>query len=416
MTKLAAALAAFLALAPQEPPAEKVRELVARLGSDEIAAREDALRAIVELGEPVIPLLKELLSKQADAETVARMRTALKEIERNIARSLVYRPARPVTLKGVETTLGEMVREACAAAGIEGSADASVAGRKVAFQAEREPVLRVLDRLCAAQGDLSVQMAEGKVRIAKEKPAPGPASYADGFRARLRRIHTTDVNDFDASTSTVILYVVFDSQPDLQPRSSRYSGEARGRAADGAEVLFRPVAMERLTGMSQAGAKGVMHVDDVAIPFDSDVRAESACYLKSAPAGLRRLESLKVKATYRFASGQRTFSCKVRGNGEMATFDGLAVTAYVLGGPYIQLQPLRGGASVRIEDLVDPDSLVVVRDGKEEKLTRHSPRSNQYLYRSAAEIASGSEIRVSAFDDVFEKECEFEFRDVILQK
>ncbi len=413
MARVVAALAILGAL--QDPAPEKVRELVSRLGSEEIAAREDALRLLVEMGEPVVPLLKEHQARQTDSETVARIKTALKEIERNSARARVYRPARPVTLPAGERTLAEFVRDACLEAGVEGSVDPAAAGRKVALQAEKEPLLSLLDRACAAQGDLSVQFPDGKLRISKEKPLAGPAAYAGGFRARLRRVHASEVNDFDASNSTVILYVTFDSQPDLQPRSSRYASEARGRAPDGAEALFKPVSMDRLTGMTSTGAKGVIHVDDVAIPFDADVRAESACYLKNAPAGLRRLESLKVKATFRFAAGQRTFSCKTKGNGEMGAFDGLPVSVYVLGGPYVQLQPLRGPGSARIEDLIDPDSLVVVRDGKEEKLTRHSPRSNHYLYRSATELGSGAELRVSAFDDVFEKEFEFEFRDVVLR-
>ncbi len=408
--RLIAALA--LVLGAQDPLERRIDELVARFAEDEIEKREEAFRALVDLGEPALPILKKLANSRKDAEVLARLRAASRQIEENVARSKVYRPARPVTLRAREAPLRDVVRDACAQAGVEFEVPASLGDRKVTLEADREPLLKALDRLCAGLGGVSTEIAEGKVRFVNEKFPACPAAYADGFRARLKRVTTFGVNDFNQPTATVILYFAFDAQPDLRPRSVAYADAPRAEAPSG-ELTFKPVWMGRRGGMSSSGARGIMTVDDVPIPFDADVRIETACFLKDGPAALGRLDRLRVKAKYRFSTGIRPVKCSLSSKGEVTVLENLPVRATFMGS-YVQLMPT--GADVRLEDLLDVNSVSIVgKDGKEEKCVPTHSSPSYYLFRCNADASVNPELQLSVYDGIFEKEVEFELRDVPLR-
>lgn len=411
--KLAAAMALCALL--QEPPGEKVQELVSRLAAEEIEAREEAFRGLIELGEPALPFLKESLKGRTDAEVLSRLKAAVEQIERNAARSRVYRPARPVTLKAQDVPLEEVVGAVCRQAGVDFSVSAEVAARKVSIEAEKEPLLQALDRLCAGLGDVGVSTADGKIQIVREKFVPYRAAYAEGFRARVKRVLTHVVNNFDAPATTVVLYLSFDTQPDLKARSAVFAEMARGQDERGRELSFKPSSMGRQGGSSMGGGRGHVIVDDVMIPFDSEVRVEHACFLKDAPGALKKLDSLKVKAKYRFAAGTRQATCKLKRREEDGRLEGLPVRVIYMGS-HLQLEHA-GGRGNRLEDLIDLDTLVVAgKDGKETRCTPLHVSMGYYLFQCRMDASSEAELRVTAYDDVFEKEVEFEFKDVPLRE
>lgn len=412
------ALAALVLLfGLQDPSEEKVRDLVARCGSDNVDTREEAQRALVAMGEAVLPLLRKLEPAQKDAEIAGRVRAAIRQIEEHVARNKVYRPARPVTLRPGEVALKDAVRSAGVQAGVEVEVAAAVADRKVSLEAEREPVLKVLDRLCAAQGDISLEVTEGKLRIKQEKFVPYPAAYADGFRARLKRVSTQHQNDFAAPSTTVILHFAFDAQPDIRPKSACCLDAPRS-GSGAAELSFKPVTQGRLMGSSSSGDRGTVTVDGVTVPFDSETPVDGACFLKDGPGGLRRLETLRVRARYRFATGLRPVSCKLAMKGDLVV-EGLPVRVTFMGS-HLQLMHT-SGYGMRLDDLIDMESVTVVgKGGREEKATSLQrigglPYPGYCTFRVNAENVTDPELRFSAFDGVFEKEVEFELKDVVLR-
>lgn len=409
------ALAAALLLLAQDPVEDQLKDLVPRLGADEIEAREEALKAIVELGEAAVPHLKRLQSGQGDAEVSARLKGAVEKIERNAARARVYRPTKLITLDLKDVPLEDAVRKACAEAGVEADVPRDVAGRKVTLAAEQEPVLKVLDRLCAAEKDLVCAVAEGKLQIAREKVVPYRTAYAEGFRARVRRVNTFTANNFEAPTTTVILYLSFDAQPDLRARSAAYAGNATAKDGRGGEIAFKPASAGRQGGSSMGGGRGHVMVDDVLIHFDAEHRVENACFLKEAPAGLKSLPSLSVKTKFRFAAGTKVATCKLRRRDEDARLEGLPIRVSYMGS-HLQLEHAAGRGG-RLEDLIDIDSLVVVtKDGKEQKASPLHVGMGYYLFQCRVDASAEAELRATAYDDVFEREVEFQFADVPIKE
>lgn len=405
--------------APQDAADDKIRELVSRLASDEIEAREEAQRQLVEKGEPALPLLRRLLEAAKDPEVVARLKATLLEIEKQALRAKVYRPARPVTIKARGARLEEVLKEAGRQAGVAIELTAELADRRVTLEAEGAPLLAALDRLCAAEKDLAFQPAEGRLRFSSG-PAPAvPSAYADGFRARLRRHSFYQEADrvSGASATAVVLYLEFDAEPGISPRSAAQAGPARATGAGG-EVLFKPASEGRTTMRSGGLARRLTVVDDVPIFLDAQSQLEHVWFLKEAPAALRRLETLRVKTKYRFAAGTRQATCKMPASGEQVRFEGLPVRVSVLADRYLDLTlTSEATAGMKLEDYVDVQSLVVVTGGKE---VRCNPRSisvgTRYLFEHPGVPAAEAELRISTYGDVFEKDVEFEFRDIPLRE
>jgi hypothetical protein len=166
--------------------------------------------------------------------------------------------------------------------------------------------------------------------------------------------------------------------------------------------------------MGAMGARGVVTLDDVVIPYDADNRVESACYVKEAPAGVRKLDSLKVRARYRFSAATRAVRCKLTRSGGETTIENLPLRASIMS-TYVRLEPGAGYES-RLGDLIDLDALAIVtKDGKEEKLFPMNASPRLYLFRANVDATMTDELKLSVLDDVFEKEAEFTFENVTLR-
>ena len=416
MSTLAVAIAFVLF---QEPAPEKLKQFVARLSAEEIEEREAAAKALVEMGEPALPGLRKLAEGDGDEEVRNRIKTVVAQIEKNAARSKVYRPSKPVTLSVTARPLQEAVREACGQAGATCDVAADAADLPVTLEAKDEPILKVLDRLCAASGDATWERVEGKVKVSKGKPSTTPTAYADCFRARVKRVTTFHVNDFAEPRTTVIVYVDFDGEPGVAPRGAVYGGDTKATWAKG-EFVLKPVA-GRGGGSISSGGKGHLVVDDVPIAFDEQVRAESACYAKGIPAEVKKLDGLVVKAKFRFATGTRVAKCvSPKEMGGSAKFEELPITAQFLG-KRILLRGEDRGSPAPLEEIADLDSLVIVKDGKEFKCPseKRGGRGNGiYLFTCEVDTLDqvGWELRINTFADIFEKEVEFKLGDVAIRE
>ncbi|HZT82601.1 MAG TPA: HEAT repeat domain-containing protein, partial [Gemmataceae bacterium] len=66
---------------PDDEGRQKVAALVRRLGSDDFPAREEATKALVAVGPPALPLLRQALN-DPDAEVKRRARGCIEAIEK----------------------------------------------------------------------------------------------------------------------------------------------------------------------------------------------------------------------------------------------------------------------------------------------------------------------------------------------
>lgn len=398
-----------LALLLQDPVAEKVKAHAAKLRAEEIETREDAARALVELGETALPSLQALEAAEADAETKARLKTIVEQIRKAAARAKVYRAPKPVTISAKDRPLRDVVREACDQAGVpfEVSGDAD---KGVTLEAKDRPLLEVLDRLG------TWEMADGRIRVTSAKPSPRSAAYADAFRARVRRVLTSYVNDFDATSATIVVYFNFDAQPGVRPVGTTLTAEVVGVDGQGREQKFKPVMMGQMGGSNSSGSRGNVTVDGISIPWDEETRIEHAAFLKDAPGDLAKLASLKVKTKFRFAGGTKTVSCSWgSGKREEARLGDLPIRVTFSGGSSIHLR--HNDFRSRFDDLIDLSTAkIVTKDGKEHDCTvTHTHSGWAFLQCPAAVAGTESELRIGAFDDVFERDVEFEVKDLKLR-
>jgi len=72
-------------LAPPPPnQTERIRGLIAQLGSDEFATRDAAYQQLLDIGRPALPFLQEIVATGGDTEPVARCRRLIADIQRKL--------------------------------------------------------------------------------------------------------------------------------------------------------------------------------------------------------------------------------------------------------------------------------------------------------------------------------------------
>jgi hypothetical protein len=85
---------AFLAAAPQDDSAAKIRDLVRQLGAEEYAAREKASEELRKIGRPAEEALRKAAESE-DPEVRSRAKSLLEELSKPKAPEVPRRPGRP---------------------------------------------------------------------------------------------------------------------------------------------------------------------------------------------------------------------------------------------------------------------------------------------------------------------------------
>jgi len=418
--KLLVQLIALFVL-PQETLDDRVRALVEKLASDDIAVREAAVGSLVELGEPALALIEKAAAAAADPETGTRLKVVLERIRRNVIVAKAAPPAKLVTVSAKEVPLRDFLKDACGQAGIPFLCEEAVGGRPITLEARGEPILQVVDRACALHGDVLASVVENRLRIVPGKSAASPAAYSGAHRVRLRKSVVTETTDSEGATTSVVLYFDLDAQPDHKFRSALVSGPAAGVPAGGGEASFKSLAGGRHTYAHMMGRTGVMVVDGVNIGYDVTDAPDRICYLKEAPAGLRRLDSLKVRAKYRYAIGLSPVAVPVP-VGRMERIPDTPYSVQLSGQQLFIMATDRGmgGGATPLEDFIEMESLKLVdKDGKEAKLNSMggAARGLQYYYQldRAFRAEDAPQLKFNVVDAV-ERDVEFELKDVKLRE
>src|SRR3954464_14148828 len=160
------ALLLLLALAVniQDPvPADLLRNLE----DDRVEIREQAQKKLIELGDTVLPLLKETAeSPRSSGELKLRASAVLKAIEFNGKLLKAFKEPRRVTLKAADTMLREILDEIARQADVKIDTSAIDGSAKVTLTAESLPLFQVLDLLCKDQTERTWETQDdGNIRF-----------------------------------------------------------------------------------------------------------------------------------------------------------------------------------------------------------------------------------------------------------
>jgi hypothetical protein len=146
-------VALFLLTFLSQDPADKIKALVEKLGSDEIADREKAVAELVKLGPAALPAMRDHLSK-AEGERKSLLQGVVTKIEREIRLAKLLENPPTVTLKVADKPVEEVLAEMARQTGlkIEGFLLDSTIRSTATF--DRVPLWKAVDDLCRAHGGL----------------------------------------------------------------------------------------------------------------------------------------------------------------------------------------------------------------------------------------------------------------------
>jgi hypothetical protein len=169
-----------LALCAMQDPADKVRALVEKLGSEEIAVREQAAAELLKLGAPALPAIRALLGK-VKGERRERLQKVAHRIERNDKLAKFLAPGPTVTLKVKDRPAAEVLAEISNQAGVPVEGSKLPAGTVFSLDADRLSLCAAIDELCRRHGKVMYEWTPTGVRI-------GPGDY--------RKLQTFDSGPF----------------------------------------------------------------------------------------------------------------------------------------------------------------------------------------------------------------------------
>jgi hypothetical protein len=439
------ALLLLALLAPAQDDA-RARELAQKLEDDAFDVREQAQADLVKMGEPVLPLLRRMLSESKDrAELRLRLEAALREIETAAkARSVCPEP-RLITLKAdgvpVARLLEEIARQAelkIDAAAIDGTATASL-------DLQAMPVMRALDELCRSRDDRRWEFVdEDRVRLLKEATPSWPASYSGSFRVRTTSMRHARSTDFKTKTSSVRLVVEADCEKRVKPARGVEIEITQARDDKGSVLEIRK-GEEEDDGMIVG--RGGIRVNRVGMRMwaaGGNMDAASAgdtITLKGVDPAATKL-SLQGVATFRFPLDRNDIRFTPPASGETREAADLRIRLDAQGNARWKLSISKakpdGGPAGLAEDVqqrLDLESLVGVdEDGGEHKgafmpsgdtmaarivvvngVVQQSVDSVSYLLQfPSLRGKAAKEIRFKFADRVLEKKVSFAFENISL--
>lgn len=153
-----------LLLAGAQDPADKVKGLIAKLGSEELIEREEAAAELAKLGPAAIPAIRGHLAK-AKEELRVVLQKVVRRIERNERVAMLSRPGPCVTLTANDRPAAEVLAELTKQTGIGIFAHKLPARTRLSIDAKTRPLAAVIDDICRAHGGLCAAWSPTDVRI-----------------------------------------------------------------------------------------------------------------------------------------------------------------------------------------------------------------------------------------------------------
>jgi hypothetical protein len=196
-------IACFLLV--QDTPS--VRDLVKKLGHDDIEQRAGAMRGLIRLSEAAVPQLKDALASD-DLEVVQRAQVALLRINQLIQLRPVYKERIPFTLDLQGLPAEKVVERISAHSHVGFRVTPSMSERLVTLKMTEGTLLEAADLLCRGLGDTQWYYADHDVIAFRSQPfIPKPSSYTDSFRISLHKIETLRSSNFLEGTGCAALFL-----------------------------------------------------------------------------------------------------------------------------------------------------------------------------------------------------------------
>jgi len=176
MMRWAATLVLLLAA---QDPADKVRALVEKLGSDEIAAREEAFAELTRIGRAALPEMQRLLPSNS-GDTKIRLQRAIEHVT-------AFGTPPLITLKAKDRPVREILAELQRQTGILFRFSAVPESAKSNVSADHAIVWKVVEDLCRARGDLMYRFQDDAIEIYPSKFRALPTVDVAGLRFIIDR-------------------------------------------------------------------------------------------------------------------------------------------------------------------------------------------------------------------------------------
>lgn len=187
-----------LALVLAQDVERKALELVEKLSSEAIDAREEAAAALVELGPAAAPVL-ERAAAGGDAERQGRVREILREIARNAVLSGSWRPPKRIDASWKDVPLPRALEALAAACGETFTGGADIPGT-VTLDLRRATVWEALDALCRAAPALTWAPEGEALALKAQKRPPYPAVFRDELVAWIDVVEYGQDLDFSGAS------------------------------------------------------------------------------------------------------------------------------------------------------------------------------------------------------------------------
>ncbi|HZL71395.1 MAG TPA: hypothetical protein VFC86_02960, partial [Planctomycetota bacterium] len=151
------AVAFILLIVAAQDPVDKIATLIEKLGSDEIVAREAAVKELSLLGYGAVPALR-----KAAAESVGEKKVLLDRLIDNL--TIFGRPV-IVTLDAKDRPLREVAADLERQTGISIHLTGSAADTPVTLAAKGAVIWKVIENLCRARGNLMYRFRQDSIEI-----------------------------------------------------------------------------------------------------------------------------------------------------------------------------------------------------------------------------------------------------------
>lgn len=200
-----------------QDPADKVKALIEKLGSDEIVDREAAQVDLIKLGPAALAAVKEHLER-AEGETKSRLQTILARIERDIKVSKLLEPGRLVTLKAKNRPAADVFAELTKQAGFPVEAREIPADTVVSLDAKDLPPAAAIDELCRAHGKLMYAWGRDRVVIFSAPYRRVPSFDRGPYRLIIDGVYVSFTGK-PATTAQIMFNAGVVGPPDRLPKS-----------------------------------------------------------------------------------------------------------------------------------------------------------------------------------------------------
>jgi hypothetical protein len=168
-----------LLLAGAQDPADKVKALVDKLDSDEIAVRDEAAKELVAIGYPAVPALRAAALASSGEKKVL--------LERIVAKLTVFGRPNKVTLESKDRPLRDIAADLERQTGIPIRLVGAAADAKSTVSAKDTVVWKVVEDICRARGDLMYRFIDDVIEIYSSPFRALPSVDAHGMRFFIDR-------------------------------------------------------------------------------------------------------------------------------------------------------------------------------------------------------------------------------------